>query len=302
MKKVLLATTAVALSAGVAYAEVSFSGNARMGLQYTSEPAAGVAKTTLEKRMTVNIDATTESSSGITFGARMRLRSNENTGAHGFSGARVYLSTGGLEIGAGNIYGAIDSMPGLYNSEVGLTVLNDAGVVVNTVANPATAWGFDDFSSNGNGAEGVEAIYTAGAFTGHLSYSGDQLRGETTDGKRVAAYGAYTMNDWTVALGMQDSSDDNEDKTVLVVSGNVGDYGVGFAAADNNGETKIALNGSATFGATTVNGFIADEESGDNLAIGLGVSYDLGGAAVVGGVEKDAAGVTRADFGVSFSF
>jgi outer membrane protein OmpU len=304
MKKVLLATTAVALSAGVAYAEVSFSGNARMGLQYTSDPAAGVAKTTLEKRMTVNIDATTESSSGITFGARMRLRSNENGGSTGFSGARVYLSTGGLEIGAGNIYGAIDSMPGMYNSEVGLTVLNDAGVVVNTVANPVGggAWGFDAFSSNGNGAEGVEAIYTAGAFTGHLSYSGDQLRGGTTDAKRVAAYGAYTMNDWTVALGMQDSSDDNEDKTILIVGGNIGDYGVGFAAADNNGETKIALNGSATFGATTVNGFIADEESGDNLAIGLGVSYDLGGAAVVGGIEKDAVGTTRADFGVSFSF
>lgn len=310
MKKVLLATTAVALSAGVAYAEVSFSGNARMGLQYTSDPAEGVSKTTIEKRMTLNIDATTESSSGITFGARMRIRSNENgvtvdgdsIGGANVSGARVYLSTGGLEIGAGNIYGAIDSMPGLYNSEVGLTVLNDAGVVVNTVANEDTAWGFDGFSSNGNGAEGFEAIYTAGAFTGHLSYSSDKLRGGTTDAKRVAAYGAYTMNDWTVALGMQDSDNDDEDKTVLVVSGNVGDYGVGFAAADNNGETKIALNGSATFGATTVNGFIADEESGDNLAIGLGVSYDLGGAAVVGGIEKDAVGTTRADFGVSFSF
>jgi outer membrane protein OmpU len=302
MKKVLLATTAVALSAGVAYAEVSFSGDARMGLQYADNAAPGFSSTTIEKRMTVNIDATTESSSGITFGARMRLRSNENGGPTGFSGARVFMSTGGLEIGAGNINGAIGSMPGMYNSEVGLTALNDAGVVVNTVANPATAWGYDGFSSNGNGAEGFEAIYTAGGFTGHLSFSGDQLRGLGTTAKRTAAYGAYTFNDWTVALGVQNSSVANEDKTALVVSGTIGDYGVGFAAADNNGERKIAINGSATFGATTVNGFIADEESGLNTAYGIGVSYDLGGAAVMGGIEKDAAGVTRADVGVSFSF
>lgn len=33
-----------------------------------------------------------------------------------------------------------------------------------------------------------------------------------------------------------------------------------------------------------------------------GASYDLGGAEVVGGVERGATGNTRADLGVSFSF
>ncbi|NEY89582.1 porin [Tabrizicola oligotrophica] len=297
MKKVLLATTAVVLSAGVASAEVALSGNARMGLQYDSISG----DTVLEKRMTVNIDATTESSSGITFGARLRLRSNE-AGAGTVNGARVYMSTNGLEIAAGNIYGALDSMPGMYDSEVGLTALNDAGVVTNTVANPATAWGFDGYSSSGNGAEGIEAIYTAGGFTGHLSYSEPTLSSGASAQKRTAVYGAYVFNDWTVALGLQDSSVAAEDKVVLTVGGKIGDFGVGFAAADNDGESKVALNGSATFGATTVNGFIADEESGAELAIGLGVTYDLGGASVMAGVERDAVGDTRADLGVSFSF
>lgn len=303
MKKVLLATTAVVLSAGVASAEVSFSGNARMGLQYDSSAPAGTAKTTVEKRMTVDITGTTESSSGITFGATMRLRSDEVAGT-AISGARVYLQTNGFELGMGNINGAIDSMPGMYDSEVGLTVLNDAGVVTNTVSNPARAWGFDSYTSRGNGAEGIEAIYTAGAFTGHVSYSDNTLGGISggVGTKRAAAYGAYTFNDWTVALGAQKSSLSQEDKVILTVGGKVGDYGVGFAAADNDGESKIALSGSATFGATTVNGFIADEESGSDIALGLGVSYDLGGAAVVGGIERDAIGDTRADFGVQFSF
>jgi outer membrane protein OmpU len=43
MKKVLLATTALALSAGVAYAEVSLSGSARMGLVHTGKVAGSAA-------------------------------------------------------------------------------------------------------------------------------------------------------------------------------------------------------------------------------------------------------------------
>jgi outer membrane protein OmpU len=300
MKKILLATTAVALSAGVSFADTanfSLSGNGRFGLQYDSVSG----NTVLEKRMTVNIDASTETTSGLTFGGRIRLRSNE-TAATAASGARVYMKAGNIEIGAGNINGAIDSMPGMYDSEVGLTVLNDAGVVTNTVASPANAWGFDGFSSAGNGAEGLEVIFSGGAFTGHLSYSEQVLSSGAATEERLAAYVAYAMNDWTFALGVQDSDNNAHDKTILTVGGKIGNFGVGIAAADNDGERKIALNGSATFGATTVNGFIADEESGTDTAYGLGVSYDLGGASLVGGIEHDAVGTDRADLGVSFSF
>ncbi len=290
MKKVLLATTALVLSAGVASAEVALSGSARMGLTYDSDSG----DTVLNNRATVNIDASTETTSGLTFGARLRIRSSNGEVAT-VNGARVYLKSGAVEVAVGNIYGALDSMPGMYNSEVGLTALSDAGVVAAPLVN---GWGFDGYSSTGE-QMGVEAIYSAGAFTGHLSVTDTDL-GSATD--RTAAYGAYTMNDWTVALGVQDSDLNTEDKTVLTVGGKIGDYGVGFAAADNDGEQKIALNGSATFGATTVNGFVADEESGDETPMGLGVSYDLGGAALVGGVERDADGVKRADMGVSFSF
>jgi len=292
MKKVLLATTALALSAGVASAEVALSGSARMGLTYDN---SAVDKTAFNSRIQLNIDASTETSSGLTFGARTRVRINQDETGR-LNAPRVYVKSGAIEVAMGNIYGALDSMPGMYNSEVGLTALSDAGVVAVTTVND---WDFDGYSSQGTGANGVEVIYSAGAFTGHLSYSDSDL-GSNND--RVGVYGAYTMNDWTVALGMQDSADNDEDKTILTVGGKVGDYGVGFAAADNDGVTKIALNGSATFGATTVNGFVADDESGTDTAYGLGVSYDLGGAALVGGVERDAVGVTRADMGVSFSF
>lgn len=301
MKKVLLATTAVALSAGVAYAEVSISGNARMGLQYSGV----TGNTTIEKRMTVDMVGTTETSSGITFGAKLRLRSNEAAGTVA-AGARVYMQTNGFELAMGNIDGAIESMPNLYSPSVGLTGLGWGGLVTNTAGDGY--WGWDAYSSSGNGAEGVEVIYSAAGFTGHLSYSDGTaggLSGTGTGTKRVAAYGAYTFNDWTVALALQESNGFGgaEDKVVLTVGGNLGDYGVGFGVADNNGTTKIALNGSATFGATTVSAYIADEDTaGTDASYGIGASYDLGGASVVGGISHDAFGTNRADLGVSFSF
>jgi outer membrane protein OmpU len=288
------------MSAGVAYAEVSISGNARMGLQYNSAPAAGIAKTTMEKRFTLTVSGSTETDSGVSVGAEMNLRDNEdNTGAL-ISGARVHLKASGVELAMGNIYGAIESMPGVYSASAGLTGLGWGGMAVNTGVKGSFGW--DAYSSSGDGAEGIEAIYSAGSFSGHLSYSSDELGGRATTAKRAAAYGSYTMGDWTVAVGMQDSSVNTQDKTIITVGGKVGDFGVGFAAADNDGERKIALNGSATFGATTISAYVADEESATDNPLGLGVAYDLGGAKVVGGVARTATGTNRADLGVSFSF
>jgi outer membrane protein OmpU len=308
MKKVLLATTALALSAGVAYAEVSVSGNARMGL--TSNDGT----TALEKRMTVNIAGSAETTSGLSLGASMNVRSNENSDTL-LSGAKVSLSAGGATVAVGNIDGALESMPGMYSASAGLTGLGWGGVLGNT--EESGYWGWDAYSSSGNGSEGVEVIYSAGSVSAHLSYSDEDLgslvgaipgsddedldiEGDATS--RVAAYVSYAMGDWTVAAGMQDSDNNAEDKTVVTVGGKVGDFGVGVGYADNDGETKIALNGSATFGATTVSAYVASEESADHNAIGIGVKHDLGGASLVGGVAKTTSGQTRADMGVSFSF
>ena len=257
-----------------------------MGLVHTD------AGTVLDNRLTVNIDGSTETSSGLTFGGRLRIRSNDGDGAL-VNGARVYMKSGAVEVAVGNIYGAIDSMPGLYQSEAGL-VGNGAGDVVTV--------GFDAYDSDADQHNGVEVIYSAGAFTGHLSYSDADLSGIAGADKRTAAYGAYTMNDWTVALGMQDSSDNADDLTVLTVGGKVGDYGVGFSAADNDGASKITLNGSATFGAIGVSAFVSDAEGATDTAYGVGMSYDLGGASLVGAVERNTDGTNYADMGVSFSF
>eukprot|EP01031_Cornospumella_fuschlensis_P014418 gene14418-17610_t len=202
----------------------------------------------------------------------MRLRSNDGNSSK-FNGARVYMSTGGVEVAVGNINGAIDSMPNLYHSEVGYAYNIAAGDVVTV--------GFDGYSSQGD-QMGAEVIYSSDAFGAHLSVTDSSLG---SDSDRTAAHVSYTAGGWTLAVGTQQSDAPGEDLTVVTAAGTVGDYGIGFSAADNDGTTKMTLAGSATMGAVGLQAFVSDEEGAPNTAIGLGVSYDLGGASLAAGAQ-----------------
>lgn len=296
MKKILLATTIVAGLAGAAAAEtgVTLSGSASFGINYNG------TRTTLLKRMTVQIDGAVESDSGISAGAMMRFRSNEAS-ATVMSGARVFVKAGGLEVGAGNIWGAIDSMPNLYTASVGLADrgLGWHGVVTNV---GSSYWNWDSFSSSGIGNEGIEVMYSAGSFGAHVSHSDGAGFSGTGGPRRTAAYVSYAFGDWTVALGGQTSNVTSQNKTVLTVGGKVGNFNVALAAADNNTVKKYALSGGTTFGATSVNAFVAREDGLTATLWGLGVSHDLGGVSLSGGVGSDRAGATNLQAGVGFSF
>lgn len=299
MKKVLFATTALMATASVAAADVNLSGSARFGMQHNS---AWATETILESRITLNIDVSTETDGGLELGGRIRLRSNELTGSN-TNGANIYVKSGGFKLTVGNICGAIECMPGIYAGTTGLNGQGWSNLATNTIG--AGAWGWDAYSSNGLGADGAEVEYTAGDFKAHLSYG--EIWGAPFH--RVALTLAYTFGDWTAALGLQEGDQllGADDKTILTVNGKLGDFGVGIAYADNNGTDKIVLNGSYKMGATTVSGYVADEDTaGIDTSYGLSVSYDLGGASLVGGISKEAnAGGTtdtRASAGIKFSF
>jgi outer membrane protein OmpU len=150
MKNILLASTALVATAGAAAADITFSGSARFGAIYDSSAADEFG---IHNRFTLNIDGTTVTDSGIEFFARVRVRGeNEGEGAtssSGVSAPRVGLRTNGVEFAVGNIEGAIEEMPGLYDGEVGLTALGDLNAVGKT-----SLYGddWDSFSSAGGGA------------------------------------------------------------------------------------------------------------------------------------------------------
>ncbi|SDX21685.1 outer membrane protein OmpU [Sulfitobacter pontiacus] len=326
MKKVLFATTALVATAGVAAADVTFGGYGRFGVLY-QENASGNDETNVTSRFRLQIDATAESDMGVTFGARARIQQNNSDDSSlsnndgpdgvagtaddfaqlsgpagtGINGVRFFARTGGFEVGVGNIYGALESMPGMYEIDLGLTGLSYE----------YTAYNFrgDAYSSGGNGAagsNGVEALYSMGDLKVHISAS------DTND--RVAGYVAYTFNGFTFAAAAQDSNAAGDTDYALSVVGNVGPAKVSLAYADNgddNGITGTGGNGdhyalTASFdigAATNLDVYVADADYFAETSYGIGAHHDLGGGVSLrGGIISRGNDTIRADMGVRFTF
>tara|TARA_R110002020_G_scaffold67880_1_gene178131 strand:- start:144 stop:1136 length:993 start_codon:yes stop_codon:yes gene_type:complete len=330
MKKVLFATTALVATAGVAAADVTFGGYGRFGILYL-EDAAGNDSTDITSRLRLQIDMTAESDAGVVFGARVRIQQNNsdtqqsiNVGPDGiagtaddvvttsgpagtgFNGARFFARSGGLEVGVGNIYGALEYMPGQYPIDLGLTGLGYDYTVYDGNA--------DLYSSSGDGAagqNGVEVLYSAGDLSMHLSYS--EASGTFTnngvlvsgDRDRLAGYVAYNYMGYTFALGGQNSDDDSDTEVSASVSGTFGPADVTFAYADNGDQgDAFVLAGRFDVGAATdVEVYVVDRDSRPDTGYGIDFNHDLGGGTSLrGGLAKLSSGAKRADLGVRFDF
>tara|TARA_B110000902_G_scaffold88526_1_gene105205 strand:- start:1810 stop:2706 length:897 start_codon:yes stop_codon:yes gene_type:complete len=298
MKNLLIATTALVATAGMAAAEINFSGGARFGVVYNDTAAT---ETQVHNRFTLNVDGTAETDSGVEFFARVRVRGgNTGTGATAastISAPRVGATMGGLTVAVGNINGALESTPGLYSGNVGLTGLGWGSLPTNASAAGAFAW--DSFSSGGGARNGVEVIYSSNGFGVHVSQSG------ATGVARTAINVSYNFSDWTVALGHQSSDADDEDTTLLTVGGTIGNVAVGFAHADNEGNNDATrINATFEVGAgTKVTAYYTGGDIVDSY--GLGFTHSLGGATLAGGIAKFDTGLgdtTVADLGVRFNF
>lgn len=322
MKKVLFATTALVATASVAAADVSFSGYGRFGVQYSSAAGAnGIAQTfgddgtgdssvDVISRFRLQVDLTAESDSGLTIGARVRIEQDSdevsdaaNSGT-GINAPRFFIRTGGLEVGVGNIFGALEFMPGMYPIDLGLTGLQYEYTPYQFKA--------DFYDSDGAGAaatnNAVEVMYSAGDFSMHVSAS---------DGanERIAAYVAYTYAGYTFALGAQDSNNAYDSEFLASVSGNIGPAMVSLAYADNGlSGDQITLAARFDVGAATnIEAYISDADTifasatnagtVENTGYGIDFNHDLGGGTSLrGGVAKMFLGNTVADFGVRFNF
>ena len=257
----------------------------------TPAVAAIASDTLVTSRLRMNIDASTESDSGVTFGVRVRVQQDEgNTNA--FNSARFYAKSGGLELGVGNIYGVIDNMAGLYSGSVGLTGLGWGNVVSN--------FGSLAYSSGGAGSAGTkeaaEVIYSMGDYGFAVA----------TDGTDTEYGVSATVSGWTVALSASDTDTAANSEWVATVGGSIGGVKVGLATAEAvNGNSSTTL--SAAFdvaAATSVTVYYNDDEANtiDDKSYGLGVVHGLGGGASLRGGIVSVNDRTLADFGVLFNF
>lgn len=334
MKKILLATTVLVGGAGFAAAEVTLSGDARMGvLQDFGDGDVGFTS-----RARVKFTMSGETDGGLAFGASFRADNagNEDSGdaADGRAGS-VFLSGAFGKLSMGDVDGAALSAVGHIDG-VGLTGLSDFNESI-YLANG----GIDDDGSVFGGFVGIltddpTALYeySTGSFTVYASATQpnyEVVLPPAIEGDAYAIGAKYAVDAYTFGIGYEDLSVD------VIGFGEVidVDHLIASAAATFSGVTVKGTYGRAdgtAFGSTfeldqwgisatyvadalSVTAFLNNkkiQDAGvttiDLDAYGLGAAYDLGGgASVVGGVASiDDGGPggsdTAWDLGVSFSF
>ncbi|MGL4414673.1 porin [Roseinatronobacter monicus] len=336
----VLATTVLSLSAGYAAADVSLSGDGRMGLVYDGDDI----RFTSRARVTFTLSGETDA--GLAFGGSFRA-DNASNAASGSAGS-IFISGDFGRLAMGDVDGAALAAVGdLYS--VGLTTLGDAhemnyigrllGDTINdeddglgqfdgisvpglfpralysysidgfsfyaSVSNPITVR-IDDAAELGFGSDG-DKLGTITEFGVGASYSIDGFTGaigyERARANPVSGLGLDSITFGHLAASAEYSMDGIAVKAIVGRAMN----DLSTILEDVGGtKTQYGLGVSGTFDATTVTAFGRRDFARDRY-LGIGASYDLGGgASLKGGVvhmsPNTGSSNTSADFGLAFTF
>jgi outer membrane protein OmpU len=303
MKKILIATTALVATAGIASAEIKISGGGLAGLIYNSETDESVK---LRTEALVTIDASGETDGGLQFGFNTNYIVGDN-GSVANDDTSLYISGafGKLSFGA---VGEADEVAGL--GDIGLD-----GLGVDDVAEALVGDELGDTVSDGEGGKvdlfgslGHNVNYTIATGPMTFSISGQLVSGsfDEDNNESYAAGVKYSFGDAYVGLGYANHT--NEFGSVVITS----------AEAD-----VVSLFAGGTFGAFKVAALysqadikITATEDGDSLpsesasadpkAYGLKVDYKIDDALTVsfgyGKVDADGYGADQESFGVGASY
>ena len=340
MKKALIASTALVLTAGIAAADVTISGYGRTGVLYQEGGVRGPIDTNgdapgglvdasdaiVQSRLRMNIDATTSTDQGVDFGGRIRIQwdqgDDETTVAPGY----VYVTASGLTVEIGNSNTAYDSAALLYNSEIGVysrSFGNSRGdfFAYNTDGYPTLANVVDGAIDRRSDYMGVMVKYAVAGVNLRASViDPDQVYDLPTDTseKEYSVSADYVWNDSVTlsAAYVKNGAgiDDNDQYFVGAEYAFNDKTDIGLLYIDNGevlgddsdlGKT-ITLYGSYEVAPlTTINGYVANNSADSNEcdnAFGIGGAYDLGGAMLAGSVQRGYDENITADMGVQFNF
>ncbi|WP_343080189.1 porin [Ostreiculturibacter nitratireducens] len=292
MKKVLFATTALVLTAGVAAAEVTVGGDGRMGVVYDG------SDWNFTSRIRIKFTASGETDGGLQFGGSARVDHYDTTtgstasAANGAAGS-VYISGAFGKITMGDIDSAAENAVGDL-SGVGLTGLGDLN---------ETAYLSSGLESGGD--PGALYAYSMG----DLSFYVSMMDGTPNEAYSVGV--GYSMGDYGFGLGYETVDGVGEH---IVASGSASFGAVSLKAVYGTADLdavgadfdQYGVSADYTTGALTVTGFYRHVDNtaptADNDYYGIGASYDLGGGASLKGGVVDNDVDTVADFGISLSF
>jgi len=322
MKKALIASTALVLTAGVAAADVTISGYGRTGVIYY-ENDTGENETDVISRLRMNIDAATSTDQGVDFGARFRIQWDQNSDDSGqLNAGKLWVTSNGLTVEIGNTETAMDSSGLIYATELGSY---DRSIGFSDVAGDFFAYDADPYGNSDNDTSnrlGVFAKYEIAGATVMGSMIDPDQANDLPAGidKEYSLAVDYTWNDvLELSAAYTQNGAGFEDNDIFFVGARYAvmpNARVGLNYIDTNDEDDseygavgqtFALYGDYTLadGMTNIEAYVAnnnrDSNETDN-AFGIGVNYDLGGARLGASLQRDYSENVTADMGVRFEF
>ena len=277
MKNILLATTALVMTAGMASAEVTFSGDARLGYSNVENTVVG---NDVQYRTRIKASASGTADNGMTYSTSLRFLDSNQAGSVGTTSVTVGGAFGSLSVGS--------------ESSAAEYAVGDLAAV--GWANAANETAF---------TTGAEAIYAYSA--GDLSFYGSV----GAPGTEITSAGvSYSMNGINVAVATEDTSVIRT--TWAAVSASVLGATVKVIAGDSNvGATSTAVDTTTgasvayTSGDVTLSGMYASVTTGADVTTnssGVGLSYAMGGGMTLVAGTTTTATVTTNSVGINLSF
>ncbi|WP_412553346.1 porin [Shimia sp. MIT1388] len=307
MKKILFASTALIATAGMAAAELTWSGSGRLGVVYDEGNVNN--DTVLDHRFRLTVNGVTETDGGVKFEGRIRWQAddagNNGAGATGGAGAAGFaVSTGGFRVDAGHVSDVFDSGD----------VVNWGGYGVGYTGFLDQAANFSGFEKRGFGNTGrsvqtIKALYSVADFTVNASYTlNDTNIAGSDEAWQIGA--GYSFGAHRIGAMYGDNASANANagsQWAIGADGSFGDFSYAVLVGDNDtvNDTMYGISGAyAVSAAGSISAFVS---GGGGAALdtsyGIGYSHSLGGGvSLAAGVGSNSAGNTQADAGVTFSF
>ncbi len=298
MKNILFASTALIATAGVAAADISFSGYGRFGLIYDE---GADKETSLEQRFRLTVNANTETDNGVKFEGFFRFQTDDSgnkasgfgPGAAGFS-----VSTSGFRMDFGHVSDVVDAGDVLdfFGYSIGLSEFYE-------MDNPFSGVDAEGFGADNDVQQRVSAHYsTDSGVTVAATYAPQT----NVYDEYWQIGGAYAFGDHQVGVIYGDNQGSG-DYWVLGANGGFGEVGYAAVVGDSDVQDDVAWSLSGEYAvstATAIQGMVSGGGVDSNdTAYGIGFHHGLGGGVrLMGGVAQVSSGDTVADLGVWFDF
>ena len=276
MKNLLIATTALVATAGVAAADVSLSGAANVGVLNNGDDNTA---TYMYNNVSVTAAMSGETDGGLTFGASLTMRSGDdvdldvgdlgtNPNNSAAQGADALSATS-----LGNIYVSGDFGKLTFDQNGIDNLMDDAFAhdvsyagTFGALAVTATA----DIENNGaaNGGEySLKVVYAANGVTATIV---------TDDSSDYDATVAYAVNDMmTASVNYDSDGQTTSETTVKVAYSNAGVTAHLAIADDDDDEWELGLGYAAN--GLSIAAVFAEDGEGTKTESDITASYDLGG-------------------------